>query len=240
MDHQPVRRFRPDPDAPRPPDGVWPVTVPAVAQLLRMGLELGPGATVLVGENGSGKSTVLEVLAAALGLNAEGGSAGTRHETRRSEPGSLDLIVERSPGADRWAYFLRDETLHGLYSYLEANPPSPRRNEPLFHELSHGEAFLALLGRRANSGGFYLLDEPDAALSFTGTLSLVVQLAGLVERGAQVVVATHSPVLAALPGARLLEVGDWGLRDATWADLELTASWRQFLLDPQSFLRLLT
>jgi predicted ATPase len=147
--------------------------------------------------------------------------------------------VERSPGADRWAYFLRDETLHGLYSYLEANP-SPRGGEPLFHELSHGEAFLALLGRRASSGGFYLLDEPDAALSFTGALSLVVQLAGLVERGAQVVVATHSPVLAALPGARLLEVGDWGLRDATWGDLELTASWRQFLLDPQSFLRLLT
>jgi predicted ATPase len=239
VDHQPVRRFRPDPDAPRPPDDVWPVTVPAVAQLLRTGLELGPGATVLVGENGSGKSTVLEVLAAALGLNAEGGSAGTRQETRRSEPGSLDLIVERSPGADRWAYFLRDETLHGLYSYLEANP-SPRGGEPLFHELSHGEAFLALLGRRASSGGFYLLDEPDAALSFTGTLSLVVQLTGLVERGAQIVVATHSPVLAALPGARLLEVGDWGLRDATWADLELTASWRQFLLDPQSFLRLLT
>lgn len=234
-----MRRFRPDPRAPRPPDDVWPLTVPAVAQLLREGLEPGPGATVLVGENGSGKSTVLEVLAAALGLNAEGGSAGTRHETRRSEPGSLDLIVERSPGADRWAYFLRDETLHGLYSYLEANPSS-RGDEPLFHELSHGEAFLALLGRRATAGGLYLLDEPDAALSFTGTLSLVVQLAGLVQRGAQVVVATHSPVLAALPGARLLEVGGWGLRDATWADLELTASWRQFLVDPQSFLRLLT
>ena len=239
MQRQPVRRFRPDPGAPPPADDVWPVTVPAVAQLVREGLELRPGATVLVGENGSGKSTVLEVLAAALGLNPEGGSAGTRHETRRSEPGSLDLIVERSPGADRWAYFLRDETMHGLYSYLEANP-NPRSSEPLFHELSHGEAFLALLGRRATSGGLFLLDEPDAALSFTGTLSLVVQLAGLVERGAQVVVATHSPVLAALPGAQLLEVGDWGLREATWADLELTASWRQFLHDPQSFLRLLT
>lgn len=239
VDRQPVRRFRPDPGAPPPADDVWPLTVPAVAQLVREGLDLRPGATVLVGENGSGKSTVLEVLAAALGLNAEGGSAGTRHQTRRSEPGSLDLIVERSPGADRWAYFLRDETMHGLYSYLEANP-NPRANDPLFHELSHGEAFLALLGRRASSGGLFLLDEPDAALSFTGTLSLVVQLAGLVERGAQVVVATHSPVLAALPGAQLLEVGDWGLREATWADLELTASWRQFLLDSQSFLRLLT
>jgi predicted ATPase len=210
--------------------------VPAIAQLLREGLELRPGATVLVGENGSGKSTMLEVLAAALGLNAEGGSVGTRHSTRPSEPGHLDLIVERSPGADRWAYFLRDETLHGLYSYLEDNP-SRRPGEPRFHELSHGEAFLALLGRRATSGGLYLLDEPDAALSFTGTLSLVVQLAGLVDRGAQVLLATHSPVLAALPGARLLEVGPWGLREAAWADLELTTSWRQFLDDPRAFLR---
>jgi predicted ATPase len=164
---------------------------------------------------------------------------GTRLSTRPSEPGSLDLIVERSPGADRWAYFLRDETLHGLYSYLEAHPPE-RGEEPLFHEMSHGEAFLALLGRRATSRGLYLLDEPDAALSFTGTLSLVVQLAGLVDGGAQVVIATHSPVLAALPGATLLEVGDWGLREAEWADLELTASWRQFLTDPRSFLRHLT
>jgi predicted ATPase len=239
MERQPVRRFRPDPGAPPPPSDAWPATVPAVAQIMREGLDLAPGATVLVGENGSGKSTVLEVLAAALGLNPEGGSRNTRLITRPSEPGSLDLIVERSPGADRWAYFLRDETLHGLYSYLEAHP-SPRGDEPLFHELSHGEAFLALLGRRATSGGLYLLDEPDAALSFTATLSLVVQVAGLVAAGAQVVVATHSPVLAALPGARLLEVGSWGLRETQWDDLELTASWRQFLGNPQSFLRRLT
>ena len=235
MDRRPVRRLKPDPGAPRPPDGEWPVTVPAVAQLLREGLELPAGATVLVGENGSGKSTVLEVLAAALGLNAEGGSVNTRHETRRSEPGSLDLVVERSPGADRWAYFLREETLHGLHSYLESIG-----GEPSLHELSHGEGFLALFGSRATRRGFYLLDEPDAALSFTATLSLVVRLTELVAADAQVVVATHSPLLAALPGAHLLEVGPWGLREARWADLELTASWRQFLGDPSSFLRHLT
>ncbi|WP_217640556.1 AAA family ATPase [Blastococcus tunisiensis] len=209
------------------------MTVPAIAQILRDGLDVPPGATVLVGENGSGKSTVLEVLAAALGINAEGGSRNTRLVTRPSEPGSLDLIVERSPGADRWAYFLRDETLHGLYSYLESTGGA----DPLFHEMSHGEGLLAIVGSRLNSGGFFLLDEPDAALSFTGTLSLLVQLGGLVERGAQVVIATHSPVLAALPGARILEVGDWGLREAEWSALELVASWRQFLDGPQAFLR---
>jgi predicted ATPase len=235
LDRRPVRRFRPDPGAPPLQPG-WPVTVPAVGQLLREGLELGPGATVLVGENGSGKSTVLELLAVALGLNPEGGSVSVRHRTRESEPGSLHLIVERSPGADRWAYFLRDETLHGLYSYLEDHP-SARGDEPRFHELSHGEGFLALFGSRASPRGLYLLDEPDAALSFGGTLALMSLLLQVVEGGAQVLLATHSPLLAALPGATVLEVGAHGMRPVRWEDLELTDSWRRFLEAPQAYLR---
>ena len=236
MDPRPIRRFKPDPGAPPPTAeqrARWPLTVPAVAQLLDGGLELPAGALVLVGENGSGKSTVMELLAVTLGLNPEGGSVNTRFRTRPSEPESLGLVVERSPGASRWGYFLRDETLHGLYSHLEQiNSP-----DPSFHELSHGEAFLEVLTRRAHGGGTYLLVEPDAALSFGGGLALVAVLRDLVRAGARVVVATHSPVVAALPGATLLEVGDWGLRPARWEELELTESWRQFLGDPASFLR---
>ena len=86
-------------------------------------------------------------------------------------------------------------------------------------------------------GGTYLLDEPDAALSFGGSLALVTVLLDLVASGAQVVVATHSPVVAALPGARLVEVGDWGMRPAQWDELELTVDWRQFLTDPAAYLR---
>jgi predicted ATPase len=84
--------------------------------------------------------------------------------------------------------------MHGLYSYLESIG-----GEPSLHELSHAEGFLALFGSRVTQAGVYLLDEPDAALSFTATLSLVLRLSDLVALGAQVVVATHSPVLAALP-----------------------------------------
>lgn len=236
MDRRPVRRLRPDPGVPPILDGVWPATVPAVAHLLREGIELPAGVTVLVGENGSGKSTLVEVIAAAVGLNAEGGSVGARHSTRRSEPGSLGLVVERGPGAPRWAYLLRDETLHTLYSYLEENRPW-HGDEPRFHELSHGEAFLSIFNDRATRPGLYLLDEPDAALSFTATLSLLTALKDLAADGAQVVVATHSPVLAALPGAHLLEVGPWGIRSAAWDELDLIANWRQFLLAPESFLR---
>jgi predicted ATPase len=235
VDRRPVRRLRPDTGATPVPADVWPVTVPAVAQLLREGLELPAGATVLVGENGSGKSTLVEVVAAAVGLNAEGGSVGARYSTRPSEPGSLGLVVERGPGAPRWAYLLRDETLHGLYSYLEATGGSD--GDPVFHEMSHGEGFLRVLGSRARGPGVYLLDEPDAALSFGGTLALVAHLLDLVAGGAQVVIATHSPLLAALPGATLLEVGSWGLRPARWEDLELTVDWRAFLDSPQAYLR---
>lgn len=234
MDTRPIRRFKPDPGA-APTDEqreAWPLTVPAVAQLLAEGLELPAGALVLVGENGSGKSTVMELLAVTLGLNPEGGSANTRFSTRSTEPESLGLVVERSPGASHWGYFLRDETLHGLYSHLESVG-----GDPAFHELSHGEAFLEVLTRRAHDRGTYLLDEPDAALSFGGSLALVAVLLDLVATGAQVVVATHSPIVAALPGAQLLEVGDWGLRPARWEDLELTRSWRQFLDGPAAFLR---
>lgn len=96
-----VRRVRADRGAEPPPDDVWPMTVPAVAQLWADGLELAPGATVLVGENASGKSTLVELLAQALGRNPEGGSANARFETRRTEPDPLPLVVERSPGAPR-------------------------------------------------------------------------------------------------------------------------------------------
>ena len=215
----------------------WPATVPAVAQILTEGMDLGAGITVLAGENGAGKSTVVEMIAEACGLNPQGGSAKATFRTRRSEPGiGAHLWAERGPGYPAWTYFLRADTMHGLYTYLEENPGHrPER----FHELSHGEGFLEILRTRINQAGFYLMDEPDAPLSFVSCLSLVALLNDLAAAGGQVIVATHSPVVAAVPGARILELGEWGLRPSTWEQLELVASWQQFLTRPESFLRYL-
>jgi predicted ATPase len=105
------------------------------------------------------------------------------------------------------------------------------------HELSHGEGFLEILRTRVNETGFYLMDEPDAPLSLTASLGLAALLHDLAETGSQVVVATHSPVIAAIPGANLLELGGWGIRAATWDDLSLIVAWRQFLRDPHSYFR---
>lgn len=233
-DRLPVRRVRSD-DREPVPDGAWFVGVPAVAQVLRDGWELG-AATVLVGENGSGKSTLVEALAVAFGLGAEGGSTGARNETRVSESALWrHLVLERGAGAPRKGFFLRAETMHGFYTYLEANPGMVP--EQAFHEMSHGESFLALATDRMRGRGLYVLDEPESALSFTGSLALLAHLRALVAAGAQVVLSTHSPVLAALPGARVWEVGAWGLRETPWDETDLVLSWRGFLAGPERYLR---
>ena len=217
-------------------DGVWPRTVPAVAQLLDEGLRPAPGVTFLVGENGSGKSTVVEAIALAYGLSPEGGSVSARHSTRPTESRLSDwLMLQRGIGAGRWGYFLRAETMHSFYTYLERNPS--RRSEPVFHEMSHGESFLAILETRFDYPGFYCLDEPEPALSFNSTLALIATLDRIANDGGQVICATHSPVLAALPGARILELGPWGMRETAWADLELVGHWRSYLQAPERYLR---
>lgn len=222
-------------DLPYPPDQ-WPANVPAISQLLRDGVALGP-LTVLVGENGSGKSTLVEGVAQAYGLSPEGGSTGARHSSRASEsPLWRWLHLVRGVGASRWGFFLRAETMHGFYSYLEANPG--KRPEPAFHEMSHGESFLEVLAARFTGPGLYLLDEPESALSFSGCLALVGLLHRMANSGTrQAIVATHSPIVAATPGARILEVGDWGLREQPWHELELVQNWQAFLADPQLYLR---
>ena len=122
-----IRLIRHDPGSPVDTSR-WPATVPAVEQLLCEGLDLPAGVTVLVGENGTGKSTVVEMLAEACGLNPQGGSAmGRLFKTRPSEPGmGTRLIVERGAVRPRWSYFLRADTMHSLYSYLEDDPAGAR------------------------------------------------------------------------------------------------------------------
>jgi predicted ATPase len=234
----PVRRVEPRADHDLAADH-YPAVIPAVAQVLADGLDLEPGVTFLVGENGSGKSTLVEAVALAFGLSPEGGSTHSRHSTRATESPLGDALqLVRGAGSTRWGFFLRAETMHGWYSYIEDNPRPPDGPQDVaFHRLSHGESFLAVLDSRFTGKGFFCLDEPEAALSFSSTLGLVATLQRVVARGGQVLCATHSPVLAAMPGARILEAGPWGLREAAWEDLDLVDHWRRYLAEPWSYLR---
>ena len=217
----------------------WPGSIPAVRQVLEDGIDLG-GLTILVGENGAGKSTLTEAIALAYGMSPEGGSTGARHTTRASESSLHEhLRLTRGPGGSRWGFFLRAETMHSFYTYLEDNPnPYHPRADPAFHEMSHGESFIELLGARFGDPGFYVLDEPEAALSFSGSLALVGVLQEIgAGRTTQALVATHSPIVAATPGATIYEVGPWGIRQSAWEDLDLVRNWRSFLTAPDRYLR---
>lgn len=125
-------------------------------------------------------------------------------------------------------------TMHGYFTRQES---FRSRGDPLFHEMSHGESFLEILRTRFDSPGLYCLDEPEAALSFSAQIALVALLHDLAAAGGQVLCATHSPLLAAIPGARILEVGPWGFREVAWEELELVAHWRSYLDAPMRYLR---
>jgi predicted ATPase len=229
---RPIRRAEVEPGA-EIDHAAWWAKIPAIAAIIEHGLNLPAGVTFLVGENGSGKSTLIEALAGAHGLNVEGGSRDARHTTRATESplgGALRLV--RTPGRRAHAYFLRAETMHGLYTYLQDEADDKGR----YHERSHGEGFLELLENKFRGYGFYLMDEPEAALSFASTLRLIAQLDALRTAGAQVVVATHSPLLTALAGATILELGEHGIRRVAWDELEIVGHWRRFLDRPGAYL----
>ncbi|MCJ1686749.1 AAA family ATPase [Rathayibacter sp. VKM Ac-2927] len=227
----PVRRVQKHPSALE--SVVWPATLPAVRQVLDEGWDLGP-VSVITGENGSGKSTLLEAIALSYGLNAEGGSTGAMHSTRVSESDlSQQLQLVRGAGASKRGFFLRAETMHGFFTYLE----DIGLGDADYHERSRGESFLDIVVNRSRIRGLWLLDEPESALSVSGCLALIGQLRSLVAGGSQVILSTHSPVLAALPGADLYELGEWGLRRAEYDALDLVRTWRGFLGDPQRYLR---
>jgi predicted ATPase len=235
VDQHPVRRVEERSDKTFPRDA-WPATLPAVRQLLDDGLDLAP-LTVLVGPNGSGKSTIVEGVAMAYGLSGEGGSVNARHATRPSESPLGDFLsLSRGAGSSRWGYFLRSETMHGLFSYLEDHAGGA---DPAYHELSRGESLLALLaGGTFGDAGFFVMDEPESGLSFESLLVLVGLLAELATAPrAQVLLATHSPVLAAVPGASLWQLDEHGLTPTTWEELDVVDHYRRFLAGPMQYLR---
>ncbi|MFI6930070.1 AAA family ATPase [Streptomyces sp. NPDC050287] len=221
----------------------WPWTVPCVRQLLDDGLRFTAPVTFLVGENGSGKSTLVEALAEAFGLDSWGGSAGYRYagargrsplgERVRFEATRAGRRMLSGPRTRRRGFFLRAET--ALDALGRERTTGRLSGAP--EEMSHGEGFLMAFRERFHEPGLYVLDEPESALSFASCLELVGLLDELGRSGAQIVCATHSPLLTALPGAEIVEVGEHGMRAAAWRDLELVDHWRRYLDDPSAYLR---
>jgi predicted ATPase len=230
--------------------GTFPWTLPPVAALAD-GLALDPKVTFLIGENGSGKSTLIEAFAVAAGLNAEGGSSNFSYSTRDSHSRlSQSLRLMRSNRRPQTDYFLRAESFFTAATYLETLKKEGAEagvgGDPLasyggrsLHEQSHGESFLALLLHRFGPDGLYFLDEPEAALSAQNCLTCLRRMHELVGAGSQFIVATHSPILLAYPGATIYECGEDGLERVDYDDAGPVRLTRGFLAAPERFLSLL-
>jgi predicted ATPase len=203
----------------------YPFTIPAVRELGE--LEPHPDVTFFVGENGAGKSTVLEAIAVALGLPAEGGPSSIHRPQQDTSPLQSVLKVAKGWRWPRNSYFLRAESAFNVFTYMDEVDGSPRNGAGL-HLRSHGEAFMALLqGFRGD--GFYLLDEPEAALSPNRQLAALTVIDQLVKEGAQFIIATHSPILLAYPRAKILSFDDTGIAEISYEDTEHYAVTRDFL-----------
>jgi len=217
----------------------YPFDLPAVAWLMRSGgLTVAPGVTFLVGENGSGKSTLVEAIAVAAGFNPEGGSRNFRFATRSSES-SLGAYVVLTWGTTKpWnGFFLRAESYFNVASEIERVGVVGAYGGVSPHERSHGESFLDLVTHRFDASGLYLLDEPEAALSVRGCMALLARLAELAAQNCQVLVATHSPILLALPGATILEIDDDGtIRRLAYDQALPVRLTRAFLAEPSRYL----
>lgn len=231
--------------APIPDFETYPFSLNAVRNLDSLAFH--ESVTFIIGENGSGKSTLLEALAVAWGFNAEGGTQNFNFDTRASHSSLHDYLkLSRGYKKPDNGYFLRAESFYNVATEIEAldNEPGGRRIIDSYggvslHAQSHGESFLALLIHRFSGNGFYILDEPEAALSPTRQMSALVRIHQLVQAGAQFVISTHSPILMAYPDAWIYSLDETSIERVSYEETEHYQVTKDFLNNHQMMLNIL-
>lgn len=215
----------------------FPFTIPAIRKLKRM--EFHPAVTFFIGENGTGKSTLMEAIAVKCAFSTAGG--WKRGITDDLQPGSeLHRHLTLSRGgypSDGW--FLRAESFHNIATEIDERGIDYGYGGKSLHAQSHGEAFLALLTNRLQGDGIYLFDEPEAALSPQRQLAVLTLLHRLAYHHSQLVIATHSPILLAYPHARIYEFSERGVKEVAYHETEHYQVTRDFLNNHSRMLDLL-
>ncbi len=219
--------------------------LPAVSFLAHKPLSFSAPVTFLVGENGMGKSTLIEAIAIALGFNPEGGSRNFNFSTENSHSDLYEYLgLVRGVLHPKDGYFLRAESFYNVATNIDQLDLIPAFQPPVveayggvsLHQQSHGESFMALAENRFRGNGIYILDEPEAALSPMKLMRLMERIHQLVEKNSQFIISTHSPILMAYPGARIYEITPQQIRETTYQETDHFRITKQFLEDPERML----
>ena len=216
--------------------------LPAVKFLAEGGkIDTSAPVTVFVGENGTGKSTLLEGIAVAFGFNPEGGSRNFDFSTAATHSGLFKHISLAKRAYPKDGFFLRAESFYNVATYIDSIDDGDfikGYGGVSLHEQSHGESFLSLALNRFRGRGLYILDEPEAALSPQSVMTLIAQMGRLTkEEDSQFIIATHSPMIMAFPGARVYEFSEEGIEEKDYRETEHFQLMKSFMQNPDRMMR---
>lgn len=222
----------------------YPFCLQAVSGLTS--LEFHPKVTFIVGENGTGKSTILEAIAAAYGFNPEGGTINFNFSTRSTHSELHDYIkLVKGVWRAEDGFFLRAESFYNLASNiddLDEGGLGARLVDSYggtsLHEQSHGEAFLSVFLNRFGGNSLYILDEPEAALSPMRQLTMLSRLHQLAQDNSQFIIATHSPIIMSYPDSVIYELKN-GYTEVAYKDTEHYQIMKRFINNSDKMLDLL-
>ncbi|MBO4954625.1 MAG: AAA family ATPase [Clostridia bacterium] len=222
--------------------------IPAVEYLAKGNqLHFQKPVTFLVGENGTGKSTLIEAIAVNYGFNPEGGSKNFQFSTTASHSDLHQHLKLTRHRQAKDGFFLRAESFYNVASNIDELDRIPSFSPPIInsyggvslHEQSHGESFLSLVQNRLKGRGLYLFDEPESALSPMRLLTLLCEIDRLVKADSQLIIATHSPILMAYPNAEVLELSADGITSVDFQKTEHFKTTQAFFDNPQRMLKYL-
>lgn len=199
-----------------------------------------PNVTYIIGENGMGKSTLLEAIAIALGFNPEGGTLNFNFSSYDSHSNLNEYIrVVKGVSRPKDHFFFRAETFYNVATNIEELDTEPFSGPRIIdsfggislHEQSHGESFFAAFTERFQGNGLYILDEPEAALSPLRQLSMLSRINDLIKEGSQFIISTHSPIIMAYPNSKIIQLSKDGMDEVKLEETHHYSIMKQFFED---------